>query len=98
MGALPLSFPHLWSLLIHASDIKCFGLTICITFRNGVHKDKAKQSVCSKRASEGGNSAALEFVGNINTSVSFLGGPCVSKNFHYKSMHSNFRSIMFNSV
>lgn len=90
MGALPLSFPHLWSLLICASDIKCFGLMIYIIFKNGVHKDKAKQSVCSKRVNEGGNSAALELVGNINTSVSFLGGPCVSKNFHYKFMLSNF--------
>lgn len=38
-----------------------------------------------------GNSPALELVGNISTLVSFLGGPCVSKNFHYKSMLSNFR-------
>lgn len=54
-----------------------------------MHEDKEKQSVCSKRVNEGGNSPALELVRNINTLVSFLGGPCVSKNFHYKSMLSD---------
>lgn len=58
-----------------------------------MHEDKAKQSVCSKRINEGGNAPALELVGNINTLVCFLGGPCVSKNFHYKSMLSNFRCL-----
>lgn len=59
-----------------------------------MHEDKAKQSICSKRVNEGGKSPALELVGNINTLVSFLGGPCVSKNFHYKSMLSD-ASIVF---
>lgn len=61
-----------------------------------MHKDKAKQSVYSKRVNEG--ETQLHLVGNINTLISFLDGPCVSKNFHYKSMLSNFRSIMFNRV